>query len=290
MGFAPALSHEAKHEESEEAIKKALKQKFSPEFTERIDLFLSYKPLTTHVAEGIARREIDKLRNGFVKRRTGNSVAIDVRPETVSSLAKAGLDPLKGARNFNRFVEDRLIMPLRKVFLSGQLSGIPEGKVATLKVEGPYDALTVSLTGMKAKDVSPFDAVASVVEERRRTVIGRIEDVHSKIEAYRRIYELAFLEHFSMSGEAARLEKELLDAGIPQAEIEAIRDEVVEEIDRAERERENAREAEEAEFTSGSLFDPLPDAAELFYPISPEAIMEVVRFYVVHAEKELKKP
>ena len=65
---------------------------------------------------------------------------------------------------------------------------------------------------------------------------------------------------------------------------------MVEEIDRAERERENAREAEEAEFTSGSLFDPLPDAAELFYPISPEAIMEVVRFYVVHAEKELKKP
>jgi ATP-dependent Clp protease ATP-binding subunit ClpB len=122
MGFAPAPSTEAKHELSEEVIKKALKQKFSPEFTERIDLFLSYKPLTVDVAEGIARREIDKLKNGFVKRRTGNSVAIDVRPETVASLAKAGLDPLRGARNFNRFVEDQLISPLRNVFLSGQLS------------------------------------------------------------------------------------------------------------------------------------------------------------------------
>lgn len=95
MGFAPPPSIETRHEESEEAIKAALKRKFSPEFAERIDLFLSYKHLTAQVAEGIARREIDKLRNGFVKRRTGNSVAIDIRPETISSIAKAGLDPLR---------------------------------------------------------------------------------------------------------------------------------------------------------------------------------------------------
>lgn len=288
MGFAPTSSNEIRHEESEEAIKKVLKQKFSPEFTERIDLFLSYKPLTVHVAEGIARREIDKLRNGFVRRRTGNSVAIDVRPETVTSLAKAGLDPLKGARNFNRFVEDRLIMPLRNVFLSGQLSGIPEGKTATLKVEGQFDALSVSLSGLKAKETGVSDAVASVIEEKRKTIIGRIEDVHSKVEAYRRIYEIAFLEHFSMSNEAARLEKELLEAGIPQSEIEAIRDEVVEEIDRAERERQDGDG--EIGMENVPYDGPEPDAATLFYPISPEAVFEVIRFFVVNAEKPLKQP
>lgn len=288
MGFAPVSSSEAKHEQSEEVIKKVLKGKFSPEFTERIDLFLSYKPLTVHVAEGIARREIDKLRNGFVKRRTGNSVAIDVRPETVTSLAKAGLDPLRGARNFNRFIEDRLIMPLRNVFLSGQLSGVPEGKTATLKVEGEYDALSVTLSGLRKKEMIHSEAVASLVERKRNTIIGRIEDVHAKVEAYRRIYELAFLEHFSMTTEAARLERELLSAGIPQEEIEAIRDEVVESIDRLERERNELEEALGTENVPYS--EPGPDTVELFYPISPEAIMEVVRFYVIHAEKELKKP
>lgn len=179
-------------------------------------------------------------------------------------------------------------MPLRNVFLSGQLSGIPEGKTATLKVEGQHDSITVSLTGLKAKETAPADSVASVIEEKRKTIIGRIEDVHSKIEAYRRIYEIAFTEHFSMANEAARLEKELLDAGIPQSEIESVRDEVVMEIDRRENER---RAAEEILGTENVPYEsPAPDVAKLFYPISPEAVATVINFFIVHAEKPLKLP
>lgn len=287
MGFAPQMSHAERHEESESVIKKAIRDKFSPEFAERIDLMLSYKPLTHDIAEGIARREIDRLRDGFIKRKTGNSISLDVRSETISSLAKAGLDPKLGARNFKRFFDTHLIQPVRGVILSGQVSGIPGGMTATIKVEGPYDALNVSLTSLKARESALTNPVEALIESKRNSVIGRIQDVHAKLTAYRRIYELAFREHFSMSNEAARLEKELLEAGIPQAELETIRDEVVEEIDRKEREAK----AEEALGMENVPYEaPLPDASELFYPVSPEAVYSIINFFIVNAEKPLKVP
>ncbi|MDQ1343821.1 MAG: ATP-dependent Clp protease ATP-binding subunit ClpC [Patescibacteria group bacterium] len=287
MGFTQSSDHNARHAQSAEVVQRALRKKFAPEFIERIDTFLTYRPLTPDVAQGIVRKEIDRFRGGFLKRKFGNAIAVDVRPETVVSVAEGGLDPKRGARNLNRFVENSLIVPLRNVVMSGQLAGIPEGKTATLRVEGDRDSLSVTLLGLKARELGKGDIVATILEARQKTMVGRIEDVHAKIEAFRRIYELAFQEHFSMNSEAARLEKELLSCGIPQDEIELIRNDVVERLDREEREKQASEDAKDA----GLPYDtPLPNAIELFYPISPEAIMEIIRFYIKNADKALKTP
>lgn len=90
---------------------------FRPEFLNRLDRIVQFRPLSLEAAEQIARREIDLvLRRSGIQRR-GLSVEID--PAVLSLLVREGYSPHFGARPLKRTVERLVLLPLARTISSG---------------------------------------------------------------------------------------------------------------------------------------------------------------------------
>ena len=94
---------------------------FRPEFLNRLDRIVNFRPLSPEVAERITRREIDLVlqRAGITRR----GLAIDVDPSVVSLLVKEGYSPHFGARPLKRTVERLVLLPVARAIAGGQVSG-----------------------------------------------------------------------------------------------------------------------------------------------------------------------
>jgi ATP-dependent Clp protease ATP-binding subunit ClpC len=92
---------------------------FRPEFLNRLDRIVYFRPLSLEVAEQIARREIDLvLQRSGIRRR---ELAIEVEPAVISLLVRQGYSPHFGARPLKRTVERLVLMPLARAIASGAL-------------------------------------------------------------------------------------------------------------------------------------------------------------------------
>jgi ATP-dependent Clp protease ATP-binding subunit ClpA len=89
---------------------------FRPEFVNRIDQLLTFRPLEPEVVLGIARKELEALREreGIVKRGT----ALEFGEGLVRHLAAAGFDRVYGARPLQRAIERLVVGPLSKWLLA----------------------------------------------------------------------------------------------------------------------------------------------------------------------------
>jgi len=93
-----------------------LSRVFRPEFLNRIDRIVSFRPLSLEVAERIARREL-----GLVLQRSGvarRSLAVNTDPSVISLLVREGYSPHFGARPLKRTVERHVLLPLAR-FIAG---------------------------------------------------------------------------------------------------------------------------------------------------------------------------
>ncbi len=81
-----------------------LKGIFRPEFLNRFDGVIVFKPLTFEDVRKIA----DLLLRGMARRLAEKGMGFRVDPEAVDELAKAGFDPLYGARPLRRVIQDRV--------------------------------------------------------------------------------------------------------------------------------------------------------------------------------------
>jgi len=94
---------------------------FRPEFLNRLDRIIQFRPLSLQVAEQIARREIDLvLQRSGIRRR---QLTIDVDPAVVSLLVREGYSPHFGARPLKRTVERLLLLPVARTISNGSLRG-----------------------------------------------------------------------------------------------------------------------------------------------------------------------
>jgi ATP-dependent Clp protease ATP-binding subunit ClpC len=102
-------------------IMRELSGVFRPEFLNRIDRIINFRPLSLDVAESIARREISEVlrRNGIARR----GLTIDIDPTAVSLLVKEGYSPAFGARPLKRAVERVLLLPLARAIATGSITG-----------------------------------------------------------------------------------------------------------------------------------------------------------------------
>lgn len=274
-------SKEDSESDGETIVRNAIVEKFSPEFLDRIDLVTRYSPLSVGIAEGIVQKSLNAFKVS-VDKRYGRQISINVQIETVRSAALAALDPKKGARNFQRSVEENLVQPIRLILQSGQISGIPHGMGVMLRIEGEIGNLRPSLA--LSKNPKIVHAEVPTV-----TVSGKILDTAAKISALERLYELAFQENVPLNAEIARLEKDLRKNHVPQEEIDAIRQKIAwkVEIQTGAEEFQNAMEMDgqvEREYHP----EPFPELSKLFYPLSLEAILEVVQDFARNAEETLR--
>ncbi|HNQ77717.1 MAG TPA: ATP-dependent chaperone ClpB [Acidobacteriota bacterium] len=92
-----------------------LKEAFKPEFLNRVDEFIFFKPLSEEDILGIVDIQLGILR----KRLEEKDFSLNVSPEARAFLAKAGYDPVYGARPLKRAIQRHLENPLSLRILEG---------------------------------------------------------------------------------------------------------------------------------------------------------------------------
>ncbi|CAN5497591.1 ATP-dependent Clp protease ATP-binding subunit ClpA [soil metagenome] len=95
----------------------AIEKVFSPEFRNRLDAIVSFRPLTPGVMETIVEKFILQLEAQLAERR----VAITLEPEAREWLAVKGFDPVYGARPLARVIQTEVRDPLTDEILFGRL-------------------------------------------------------------------------------------------------------------------------------------------------------------------------
>ncbi len=91
-------------EGAREQISMLLKNSFRPEFLNRIDETVFYKPLTRENIDGIIDLLIESLR----KRLEDKQLGLEITPEAKKYIADEGYDPVYGARPLKRFLQSRV--------------------------------------------------------------------------------------------------------------------------------------------------------------------------------------
>ena len=91
-------------EEAKEKVEKLLKQSFRPEFLNRLDEIVFYKPLTQNEIGKI----LDLLIIDLNKRLENQEISIELTKSAKEYLIKNGYDPVYGARPLKRFVQKKL--------------------------------------------------------------------------------------------------------------------------------------------------------------------------------------
>jgi ATP-dependent Clp protease ATP-binding subunit ClpB len=99
-----------------DAVWVEVKQHFRPEFLNRIDEVVVFHALDQANIESIAKIQL----KGLEKRLEQMEMKLDVSPQALAELAKAGFDPVFGARPLKRAIQQRIENPVAKLILQGR--------------------------------------------------------------------------------------------------------------------------------------------------------------------------
>ncbi len=100
------------------AVMDVVGQHFRPEFINRVDEMVVFHPLDQEQIKLIAGIQLGHLR----KRLEANDFAMEVSEDALELLAKAGFDPVYGARPLKRAIQNEIENPLAQKILSGDLA------------------------------------------------------------------------------------------------------------------------------------------------------------------------
>ena len=121
--------------ESRKLVMNELKSRFKPEFLNRVDDTIMFKPLSK---VGI-KKIIDIFLNELRIRLKDKDMDIEVTDRAKDLLADEGYDPIYGARPLKRYVQNTLENALARKIISGDFSS---GQ--TVVVDSLNDQLTIS--------------------------------------------------------------------------------------------------------------------------------------------------
>ncbi|MFA7593827.1 MAG: ATP-dependent Clp protease ATP-binding subunit ClpA [Thiohalobacteraceae bacterium] len=121
----------------------AIKRLFTPEFRNRLDAIIQFKPLDPTVVAQVVNKFIYELEAQLADR----NVSIDIDEAARLWLAEKGYDPKMGARPMARVVQEHIKRPLADELLFGRLS---HGGHVEVRVEGDTLALEIETEAEKA--------------------------------------------------------------------------------------------------------------------------------------------
>jgi ATP-dependent Clp protease ATP-binding subunit ClpB len=107
-------------EKLERTAIEAARRKFSPEFINRLDKLVVFRPLRREQLEEVLQIELRKVQSR-VSRATNSSVIFRISEEACQFLLDEGTDQRYGARHLNRAVERFLVHPLARLLATDQL-------------------------------------------------------------------------------------------------------------------------------------------------------------------------
>jgi len=137
----------ARGEEVKERIEEALRAHFRPEFINRIDEIVVFRPLQPEAIRKIVDLQIGKLQRVLAER----GIGLEITETAAAFLAREGYDREYGARPLKRVIQRRVQDPLATKLLEG---AFPEG--GTIVVDQEADGSLV----LRAKAGAPQEAGA----------------------------------------------------------------------------------------------------------------------------------
>ena len=110
-------------------VSSQLKNYFRPEFLNRIDEIVLFKPLERHEMKAI----VDIMLKDLYRRLDEQKIAIEVTDSAKNLIVKGGFDPVYGARPIKRFIENNIETDIGRRIIKGDLY---EGCHVTVDAEG----------------------------------------------------------------------------------------------------------------------------------------------------------
>ncbi|GIW34667.1 ATP-dependent chaperone ClpB [Meiothermus sp.] len=97
-----------------------LQQHFRPEFLNRLDEIVVFRPLAKEQIAAIVEIQLSAVRKRLAERR----ISLEMSPEALQFIAERGYDPVFGARPLKRVIQKEIETPLSRKILSGE---VPDG-------------------------------------------------------------------------------------------------------------------------------------------------------------------
>ncbi|KHD35972.1 protein disaggregation chaperone [Clostridium acetobutylicum] len=121
-------------EETKDKVMNELKVRFKPEFLNRLDDIIMFKPLSINEIGKIIDIFLENIKSKLKEK----NIKIDIAEEAKKIIAEEGYDPVYGARPLKRYIENTIETHIAKMFIAGDIS---EGDI--LKIEGSDSKLTI---------------------------------------------------------------------------------------------------------------------------------------------------
>ena len=115
-------------EEADKMVHEELRTHFRPEFLNRLDEIIMFKPLTKDNVAGIVRLMLADVNKRLEERR----IKIELSPAAMDFVAENGFDPVFGARPLKRFIQKEVETLAAKMILS---DAARDGDTITIDVE-----------------------------------------------------------------------------------------------------------------------------------------------------------
>jgi ATP-dependent Clp protease ATP-binding subunit ClpB len=110
-----------------------MQAQFRPEFLNRLDDIVLFKPLTLPEIEGI----VDLMFNDLRARLADRQMTLEISEEARRYLAEQGFDPVYGARPLRRFIDHQVETRIGRALLAGDARdgavirvGLADGELA----------------------------------------------------------------------------------------------------------------------------------------------------------------
>jgi ATP-dependent Clp protease ATP-binding subunit ClpB len=123
-------------ESAREAVMAELRTHFRPEFLNRVDDIVLFKPLRLDEIKSIVKLLLERLKARLAERRIG----LEITPAALDLIARSGYDPVYGARPLKRFLQREVETRLARELVAGT---VPEGSKVTVDTEGRSIVLRV---------------------------------------------------------------------------------------------------------------------------------------------------
>ena len=129
-------------ENAKEQVQALLKRSFRPEFLNRLDEIVFYKPLTRDNIASIIDIQIDDLQ----KRLEDKELKVVLTPDAKKYVIDNGYDPVYGARPLKRFLQRKVETLIARKIVAGD---IHDGSILTVDEDGGQLTVTEQLRPMQ---------------------------------------------------------------------------------------------------------------------------------------------
>ena len=199
---------------------RAVRRHFSPEFVNRIDAVITYRPLGNESLVAILEQHVVELQQHVQSRLGSRSFDIEVAPAARFFMLEKGTSMEYGARELRRIIHVHLTQPLAAMVANGE---VPPGAQVTVDLHEEGDHLTLVTVGGKALPNTPASTVLAV--DDNEAVLGWLNRVltdeghrvllASTVEEARRqvdeeVPEMLVLDHILPDGDGVGLAVSLL--------------------------------------------------------------------------------